>query len=227
MFGVYPQFWSDDFARNPTKYISCQPTNSSNECTSFVDESGLMVYNFVKSVCFAAFTVFLMIYSLFPIPARKLWISHLNWLLCKKDKRNGDRSKRQIEKSCNTDVAKKSKKKRKRDKRTIDNNIGDVEEVINFDSCRIISNEGASGFSTDSNNSQSLLDSVVVCDTNVDIHIPTEVDKGSSLKRAASLKELRTKLDSIEEMLKKDPTARQEIKRASSFQELIRYSKSD
>ena len=119
------------------------------------------------------------------------------------------------------DVAKEPQTKQKCDRKTVIKNI-DREEIKILDSCRIHNEE-----ISDINHSHHLSLPAVVCDTAVDIHIQTKVDKRPSLKRALSLKELRKRVDPVKEMLVRALTVRQKLQRASSLQELVRYSQSN
>ncbi|XP_062506841.1 uncharacterized protein LOC134183353 isoform X2 [Corticium candelabrum] len=227
-FEVYPQFWSDEFTKNTTNYIICQQTNSSSDCISFVDETGFIVFHFIITVCLAVFTVLLMIYSLVPAPARKLWSNHFkslkkcgSWKVMRK--KNDENGERLMEEVCNMGVSRKTQTKQKCERNAVSKSIDDGKEIKILDSCHAY-NEEISGRATDINHTHCLSHPAVVCDTAVDIHIQTRVDKGPSLKRAVSLIELRRRVDPVEGKVVKALTVCQELQRTSSLQELVRYS---
>ena len=127
MFEVYNYFWSDKNNQGIVNYILCQERNSSSDCISEFDDLGLTILYSTFPVCLAIFGVLLTIYSLFPGPARRLWIEYFqkcrrlvaetksNWQ--KETHENNGRSQEQSAKKYRKVSVQDSNPKRKSDRR--------------------------------------------------------------------------------------------------------------
>ena len=128
MFEVYSYFWSDKNDQEIANYILCQQSNSSSDCRSEFDDLGLTILYCTIPVCLAIFGVLLTVYSLFPGPARRLWIRYFqkcrrfvaetksNWQKGTQED-NDRRQERWTKKDRNVYFVKDSNPKRKFDRR--------------------------------------------------------------------------------------------------------------
>ena len=83
MFEIYAYHWSDETVKDIINLILCQQSNNGSDCRSFLNDVGLAVLHCIVPVCYTTFGILLMVYSLFPGPARMLWVGYYRTLcLC-------------------------------------------------------------------------------------------------------------------------------------------------
>ena len=83
MFEIYAYCWSDETVKDITNFILCQQSNNGSDCRSFLNDVDLAVLHCIVPVCYTTFGILLMVYSLFPGPARMLWVGYYRTLcLC-------------------------------------------------------------------------------------------------------------------------------------------------
>ena len=87
MFEIYDYFWLDENLKDIGNYMLCLQTNSSSDCISVFDDVGVAVLHTTIPVSFSVFVVLVMIYSLFPGPARRLWAGYFQQCFRSKTKR--------------------------------------------------------------------------------------------------------------------------------------------
>ena len=136
MFEVYNYFWSEKNDQELANYILCQNRNSSSDCISEFDDLGGTLLYCTFPVSLAIFGVLLTIYSLFPGPARRLWIEYFqkcrrlvaetksNWQ--KGTHENNGRSREQSAKKDHEVSVKDSNPKRKFDRRETTVKVSDT-----------------------------------------------------------------------------------------------------
>ena len=76
MFEIYAYYWSDETVKDITNFILCQQSNNGSDCRSFLNDVGLAVLHCTVPVCYTTFGILLMVYSLFPRPAKMLWVGY-------------------------------------------------------------------------------------------------------------------------------------------------------
>ena len=136
MSQVYSYFWFNKDSQKILNYIFCQNRNSSSDCILEFDDLRLTVLYSTSQFCLAIFSVVLTIYSLFPGPARRLWIEYFqkcrrlvaeaksNWR--KGTHENNGRSQEQSAKKNREVSVKDSNPKRKFDRRETTVKVSDT-----------------------------------------------------------------------------------------------------
>ena len=96
MFEIYAYYWFDETVKDITYSILCQHSNNGSDCRSFLNDVRLAVLHCTYTICYTTFAFLLMVYSLFPGPARMLWVGYYR-TLCRCTHRTVQRSKSQHE----------------------------------------------------------------------------------------------------------------------------------
>ena len=137
MFEAYDYFWFNENVQDIANYILCQQKNSSSDCISEFDDLGLTILYCTIPMCLAIFAVLLTVYSLFPGPARRLWIGYFpkcrclvadtksNWQKGTHEN-NGRSQERSAKKDHKVSFVNDSNQKRKFDKRETTVNVIDT-----------------------------------------------------------------------------------------------------
>ncbi|XP_062506680.1 uncharacterized protein LOC134183217 isoform X2 [Corticium candelabrum] len=230
MFEAYAYFSLNNITKDTTLYILCQQTNSSSDCISFADDIGLVVLHCVIPVCVAAVAVLLMVYSLFPGPARKLWKSHFRSIFrCRKaDKKNEwrkiifktkDDKSREIPRDYGGDI----------DKIEMTDNVDwklhkiKATDVRESNECvsRLIKNQEEIG-KCDFSQSNSDADMLEASSEKT----KRKPSAGQIRRRAFLVKELKRTAEPVKKTLMKVVSVSEGIKRMSSFQKCFRHSQS-